>query len=548
MSELSPQQDAEKVSSRVPAKADMAEEANRAVEAEHNMGLWQGLRTYPHVVGWSVLFSSALIMEGYDNTLIANLFAYEPFAKTFGDMQPDGTYQLTAAWQSGLTNGALVGEILGLLVNGIVADRFGYRRSIMGSLIACVAFIFIIFFARNLPVLLVGEILIGIPWGLFQTITTTYASEVCPIVLRPYLTTYVNLCWVMGQVIASGVLKAMQSRHDEWGYKIPFALQWIWPVPILIGVAFAPESPWWLVRKGRIEEARHALKRLTKAEHDSDFNPDETIAMIQSTNELEKSMSEGTSYLDCFTGTDLRRTEVVCTTWAVQEMSGNALMGYGTYFYEQAGLATSNAFTMSMVQYILGAIGTIFSWILMSKCGRRTLFICGLIVMMTLLFIVGCLGIISRGNSVAQWAVGSLLLAFTFTYDATVGPTTYSLVSEMSSTRLRAKSIVLARILYNICGICVNIITPRMLNPSSWDWGAKSGFFWAGMALLCLLWSYFRLPEPKGRTYAELDLLFEHGVSARKFSSTHVDPFAVHGGNVVERTAEEPSVETMERI
>lgn len=70
-------------------------------------------------------------------------------------------------------------------------------------MLACIAFIFIIFFANSLPVLLVGEVLIGIPWGVFRTTTTTYASEVCPVVLRPYLTTYVNLCWVMGQFIAA---------------------------------------------------------------------------------------------------------------------------------------------------------------------------------------------------------------------------------------------------------------------------------------------------------------------------------------------------------
>jgi SP family general alpha glucoside:H+ symporter-like MFS transporter len=182
---------------------DTTPEARRATEAEHQMSFWQSVRTYPKAVGWSILFSTALVMEGYDNALVASLFAYGPFQRAFGEQQPDGSYQVTAAWQSGLTNGALVGEVLGLFATGIVVEKFGYRKSLIGALLACVAFIFIIFFAKSLPVLLVGEILIGIPWGLFQTVTTTYASEVCPVVLRPYLTTYVNLCWVMGQLIAS---------------------------------------------------------------------------------------------------------------------------------------------------------------------------------------------------------------------------------------------------------------------------------------------------------------------------------------------------------
>lgn len=183
--------------------AILTHEARHGVETEHRMTLWQGLQTYPYAVGWSILFSTAIVMEGFDIVLISNLYALGTFQKAFGEQLPDGTYQLTAAWQAGLSNGALVGEILGLFINGIICDRFGYRKTIMGALALVVCFVFIVFFANSLPVLLVGEILLGIPWGVFQTLTTTYSSEVCPVVLRPYLATYVNLCWVMGQFIAS---------------------------------------------------------------------------------------------------------------------------------------------------------------------------------------------------------------------------------------------------------------------------------------------------------------------------------------------------------
>lgn len=68
----------------------------------------------------------------------------------------------------------------------------------------------------------------------------------------------------------------------------------------------------------------------------------------------------------------------------------------------------------------------------------------------------------------------------------------------------------------------------QMLNPSAWNWKGKAGLFWAGTSFLCLLWTYFRLPEPKGRTYGELDILFEQKVSARKFKKAAVDPFRIH--------------------
>lgn len=326
----------------------------------------------------------------------------------------------------------------------------------------------------------------------------------------------------MGQLIASGVLRAMIQRTDEWGYRIPFALQWMWPIPLIIGIFFAPESPWWLIRKERLEDAKAALLRLTSRNSKQNFNPDETVSMMVHTNELEKAAQSGTTYLDCFKGIDLRRTEIVCCVWAIQTLCGSTFMGYSTYFYQQAGMATENSFSMSLGQYAIGAVGTVFSWFLMQHFGRRTLYLSGQLAMCLVLGTIGFVSLAGKSNVAAQWAIGSLLLVYTFMYDCTVGPVCYSLVSELSSTRLRTKTVVLARNLYNITGITTNILTPLMLNPSAWNWGAKSGFFWAASCFLCFLWSFFRLPEPRGRTYGELEILFEQGVPARKFSKTEV--------------------------
>jgi len=516
-----------KMSVANPNMPSIMNEAKDATENEKSMSIIQAFKTYPKAVMFSMCLSTAIIMEGYDVVLLANFYAFPTFNKRYGNAtgNPKTPYQIPAPWQAGLSNGANVGEILGLFINGIVSERYGYRKTMIVSLIAVCGFIFIPFFAKDLIDLEIGEILCGIPWGVFQTLTTAYASEVCPVQLRPYLTTYVNLCWVIGQLIASGVLRALVTRPDQWSYRIPFAIQWIWPVPIMIGVLFAPESPWWLVRRGRQEDAKKALLSLTSSKNaDDSFNVDQTIAMMVTTNELEKALESGTGYLDCFRGIDLRRTEIVCVTWTIQNLCGSAFMGYSTYFYEQAGLSTLDSFDMSMGQYALGICGTVGSWFLMARAGRRTLYTYGLALLTLLLLLVG---LISISNSKgASWGIGSLLLIYTFTYDITVGPVCYSLVAEIPSTRLKTKSIVLARNVYNVFGIVNGVIMPYMLNPTAWNWRGKAGFFWAGMCALCWLWTYFRLPEPRGRTYGELDILFEKRVAARKFAGTDVSPWS----------------------
>lgn len=242
--------------------------------------------------------------------------------------------------------------------------------------------------------------------------------------LRAYLTTYVNLCWVIGQFLSSAVLKGVANETGPLGYKLPYGLQWIWPVPLIVGIALAPESPWWLVRKGRFEEAKTQVLRLTsKSKADSSFNPDETVNMMVYTNELEKASTSGASYWHCFKGTDLRRTEIVCMVWAIQTLCGaSSFTGYSTYFFQQAGLDVSASFSMSLGQYALGAVGTILSWFLMIKFGRRTLYLWGQIAMVCLLAIVGFLGIAPSSLEGAQWGIGSMILLYTFVYDMTVGP------------------------------------------------------------------------------------------------------------------------------
>ncbi|KAL4878816.1 general substrate transporter [Aspergillus karnatakaensis] len=516
----------EKLAESNPKFGIITAEAKQATDAEQALSVREAIRKYPMAIAWSVMISSAIAMEGYDKVLVNQFFAFPAFVQKYGKLGEDGKHTISAPWQAGLGNGARVGEIMGLLLNGWANERFGYKKTMIASTIALSAFIFIPFFAQNIQTILAGQILLGIPWGVFQTLSTAYAAEVCPVALRPFLTSYVNMMWGLGQLIASGMLRGFVNRSDQWAYRIPFALQWVWPVPLLIMVSLAPESPWWLVRQGRNDDARKALSRLSSSYTGAEL--DNTVSMMIHTNELEKEISEGTSYWDCFKGVNLRRTEVTCVAWLIQSASGATLMGYAAYFFVQAGLPNYISFNFSMGLYALAMCGVAISWFVMMHLGRRTIYLLGLSGMFAVLLAIGFTSLAStENNSAPSFATGSLLLVYTLFYDIGVGSVAYAVVAEMPSTRLRTKTIVLGRNLYNIQGIINGVITPYMLNETAWNWKGKAGFFWAGTCFLCLTWTYFRLPEPKGRTFAELDMLFEQGVSARKFKTTDVDPFSL---------------------
>jgi SP family general alpha glucoside:H+ symporter-like MFS transporter len=198
---------------------------------------------------------------------------------------------------------------------------------------------------------------------------------------------------------------------------------------------------------------------------------------------------------------------------------------------------------MSLIQYAIGLLGVLISWTLMLFLGRRTIYLWGQTCLFIFLLLIGILACIpssspSSPSKDTKWTIAAILQIYTFVYDATIGPICYSLVSEIPSTRLRNKTIVLARNSYNVGQIATNVLSPRMLNPTAWAWGAKAAFFWAGLASLGIGWSWERLPEPEGRTFVELDTLFERGVKARAFKGTRVEVFGEEEGTEVSGVVE----------
>lgn len=504
-----------------PDRRVLRTDAIQTIREERSLSLLQTFKLYRKAVLWSLAISTCIVMEGFDLIILNSLYVLPAFERRFGVLNSRGDYVVTAKRQLTLSDLALVGQIVGLLVSGYVVDRIGYKFTLIGGLVALAGAITAPFCAMNFGVLAVGQVLCGIPWGIFQTTVVTFATECCPLQLRPFLTTYVNFCWCLGQLTASLVLRRVQTLPGDLSFRLAFATQWIWILPLIIAIWFAPESPWWLIRQGRTMDARRHLMRLTTRHYADHANTKATVNMMFYTNELEKSQSGGINYRDCFRGTDLRRTEISCNVWAIQIVSGGSFMGYAAYFYQRAGLSARNALNFQAAMFGLGMLGTMFSWFLMRRFGRRTLYLFGQVVGILLLLGMGLTAIFVTGR-LSGWVEGSLLLVFAFVYDATVGPVCYVLVAEVSSTRLRNKTIVLARTWYNLLGIAAGSLTPQMLNPDTWNWQGKAAFGYAGTGLIMLVWTYFRLPETKDKSFTELDMLFKDHVRARDFDAASV--------------------------
>ncbi|KAG9594539.1 sugar transporter, partial [Aureobasidium melanogenum] len=501
-------------------------QAQASAEFDSKLTVMQALKKHKKAVFWAMILSTSLIMEGYDLVIINSFYGQPQFQKRFGEKVGHEKYAISASWQSGLSNSAVAGQLIGLVLNTEFQDRFGSRKTMMFFMVWLIGAIFIPFFAPSLPVLAVGEALCGIPWGVFQTLSTSYASEVVPTVLRPYVTAYVCMCWGAGILLSSGVARAAITLNGDIAWRLPFALQWMWPLPLFVLAYLAPESPWNAVRRNKIDLARKSLQRLIDQGSEHDHEVECSLAYIIYTNEQEQVETEGAKLIDCFRGTNLRRTEINCVVWAAQILCGNAILGYSVVFLEAAGFAPVAALNLNIGLSACYIVGGIICWFLFPRFGRATIYMSGLTFMFFCLVAIGGLGFSTSKH--AELAIGILLIVSTLANMITIGPVCYPIVAETPSGRLRYKTITIGRFVYNLTGIFSNSVTPRMISSTAWNWGAKAGLFYAGTNLLCNIWCWFRLPETKDRSFGEIDILFEHKVPARKFRTTEADQFATN--------------------
>ncbi|WVW86046.1 hypothetical protein I302_108084 [Kwoniella bestiolae CBS 10118] len=503
----------------VKADANFKADAMQAEKMEHQMTVMEAVRAYPMACFWAFIMSFTIIMESYDVFLIGNFIALPAFANKFGVLnEATGKFVIVPRWQSALQMAGQLGALIGVFLAGPLTSRIGYRWATLVGLMAMNATIFIMFFANSLPIFFVAQLLEGLPWGIFIANAPAYCSEIVPMRLRAPATQVLQMFWAIGSIIVGAVTYHYNTRLDTSAYKIPTALQWMFPTPLAILMFFAPESPWWLVRKGRLEEAARSVERLGKK---AKLNAGETVAMMRRV--IDHESEESPNYIELFKGTDLRRTAIVCGIYAAQNLAGNLIANQAVYFFEQAGMSTDTAFALGLITSALQMIFVMLSWILTTYFGRRPIYIYGTLFNVVMLFALGIAASVgtSKAASQAQASFG-LIVSVIFTFAA--APVSWAVIGETSSIRLRPLTTGIGRATYYIIEIPCIFLASYMLNPTGGNLGGKCGYVWGGTALACLITAYFCLPEMKGRSYREIDILFRRRVSARKFASTEIRP------------------------
>ncbi|GAM33758.1 maltose porter [Talaromyces pinophilus] len=487
---------------------------------EHNMTVLEAVKAYPAASWWAFVMSCTIIMESYCVFLMGQFVATQKFADDFGVMSTVTNKKIIeASWQSAFQCSGPVGAFIGVFIAGPITSRIGYRWATIGGLMFLNAFIFIFYFGNSQGMFFAAQILEGIPWGIFIANAPAYCAEIVPLRLRAPATQMLQMFWAIGSIIVGGITYHYQSKNDSSAYRVPIALQWMFPTPLAILLFLAPESPWWLVRKGRLAEAEKAVKRLGRAS--ATDNPADAVAMMRRTIELEATEKKP-SLIELWKGTDLYRTLIVCGVYASQNLTGNLIANQAVFFFKQAGMADNTAFALGLITSALQWIMVMLSWVLTTYLGRRTIYVYGQFINCAFLIALGIAA--SCGSSIAASnAQASLGLIVSVLFCLGPAPASWVIIGETPSVRLRPLTTGIGRGAYYVVNIPCIFLSSYMLNSDKWNLGGKSGYVWAGTALFCSVMSWQFIPEMKHRSFREIDILFKRKVQARKWKDTVVE-------------------------
>ncbi|KKY14257.1 putative mfs hexose transporter [Diplodia seriata] len=483
-----------------------------------------------HVHRLTILLTAALgcsttpILIGYDMTLVGSIIANEEFIQAFGvyDRNIDG-WILPADHQLIWTIVQYVSAAGCAFLAGFLNDICGRRVCFFLTISLTVAGALVELFSPDWKVWIAAKLLMGMAMGSMQGNTQTYVSEITPAEIRGFTLSLFQFWILLGSLIASCVLQGTAGIEGGWSWKAAVATQF-GPAALCLAlfVPFVPESPYHLVAKGRLDDARAALGKIRGGAQDG-FDADEEVCAMQSTLDHERrsraaaaAATQQTSYSECLRGTHLRRTLIACLPVVMQLFMGYPLCGnYLAYFLTLAGI--DDAFLITLISALCSLVSAALAFFLIERVGRRPQLLFGVCGMLGCLLVIGLLGFFGSGEVWNSRAVSAFCIVWAVLYYMSVGAVGWTIVGEISTARLRAKTTSLAAVSSSVFNMAWSIAIPYLVNAEKADLGAKCGLIFFGFGLCFGVAAFFSIPETKGKTFGELDALFAASTPSRKF-------------------------------
>ncbi|KAF7785061.1 hypothetical protein Agabi119p4_1226 [Agaricus bisporus var. burnettii] len=454
------------------------------------------------------------ILFGYDTGVVNGIKVMEPWLRRFGDeLDSKGNFVLSSSRESLVVSILSAGTFFGALLGAPVADYIGRK---WGIIFATLVFCFGVALevgsnSVGIALLVVGRVFAGLGVGLVSCLVPMYQSECSPKWIRGAIVSGYQWAITIGLLLAAVINDATKDRTDHSSWQIPIAVEFVWAFALAAGMFFLPESPRWLIMRGRDAEAAKSLGRLTGfSSNDPELLAD--LDEIKTNLEAEKLLSSN-SYVDCFRSTDnkiLFRTLSGIFLHAWQQLTGiNFIFYYGTTFFQNSGI--KNSFLITIATSIVNVFMTLPGMWGVERFGRRRLLLVGAAGMSLCEFIVAIVGVtIAVDNLTGQRVLIAFVCIYIAFFASTWGPITWVITGEIFPLQVRAKGMSLSTASNWLWNFGIGYATPFLVNKKAGSAGLESKVFfvWGSTCAAAFVFTWFCIPETKGLSLEEIDDMY----------------------------------------
>jgi MFS transporter, SP family, galactose:H+ symporter len=409
-----------------------------------------------------------------------------------------------------VTSWVTLGALIGSLVGGDLADRLGRRKAVLtaGAMFAAGALLQAL--AADATLLVAGRLVVGFGVGVAAVAAPLYGAELAPAAFRGRFVSAYQLAITIGIFLAY-LVDGWLAANDSW--RVMLGVSLVPGVLLMLVALLAPESPRWLVKMGRRDEA---LALMTRIRPEADAAP--RLASIEASLSEEAKQASWREVFD----PAWRRPLLIAVGLAVfQQITGiNAIIYYADEIFAAAGFATAEEQT-TVTTWAIGGVNVLATFIAIAfidRLGRRPLLLAGLIGMGISLVVVGLAflsigaGAAAGGPSAAGIVTLIALVVFIISFAFSLGPVVWTVISEIFPGRIRGRAVAVATAVNWGSAFLVSQFFLTLIDAIG-----VSATFWL-FALFCLLgwvWIYRRVPETRGRSLEQIEQMWTERDTAR---------------------------------
>ncbi|MBM7646637.1 sugar porter (SP) family MFS transporter [Scopulibacillus daqui] len=428
-----------------------------------------------------IYFFGALggMLYGYDTGVISGALLF---------IQKD--IPLTSFMQGFVVSALLIGAIVGAGLSGPLSDRWGRRRVVLVISIVYIIGSLAAAFSPNATALVISRIILGLAVGGSTALVPVYLAEMAPTHVRGSLGSLNQLMITIGILVAY-IINYAFTPIEGWRWMLGLAV--VPAIILLIGVAFMPESPRWLIKKNREKEAREVMK-LTREENEIENEIHEML-------EAEKDQETAWSLLKARWVRPMLIVGIVLAIF--QQIIGiNAIIYYAPTIFNHAGLGSSASILGTVGIGIVNVLLTLVAIAVIDKLGRKKLMLWGNVGMVISLVVIASILSFAGLSTSTAWVTVVFLGLFIVFFAATWGPAVWVILPELFPLKARGAGTGITTLFLSLGNLVVSFLFPILLGAI----GIVPLFFiFAAIGVLAFIFVAIFVPETKGRSLEEIE-------------------------------------------